>query len=687
MAAAAATSTADDQTTDIPLPLRAAGRAQPLVKSTTYSLTPFSPPVLSHLNRAYRSLQPTGQSQNGPHFPTESSFLSYMATPDSSAMSAWVSEDLTYPIPSYYISSSHNTYLSGHQLYGEASGDAYTNVLNRGCRCLEIDVWDGDSSDSETSDSDQDGHHGNESRSGGRERSGSKASRWTRVRAKASRMRSRSRSQSGALHSHGHAPAEPRDDASVPEHPQPPTTRPRKSTSEGSALNPAYLSPQQSPSLPIKPEPRVYHGYTLTQPVTFRSVCHAIRASAFVSTDLPLIVSLEVHASLSQQEVMVQIMKDIWAGLLVDIGCDSDIPTLPSPDKLRSKILIKVKWTPNSQTGESNNPLEQITSNSTEGTVEDDGVISASEKKAKKVLAALSELGIYTRAYTFKSFSQPEAAFPTHVFSLSENKMHTIHPDPANGPALFKHNKNFLMRVFPKGTRISSSNVDPTFHWRQGAQMVALNWQKLDKGMMLNQGMFAGTHGWVLKPDGYRTERPDQVLIDKSPGGPAKRTLDLTIILLAAQNLPLPADKDAAYGSKIKPYVKFQLHVDTHGPPGQGGARYDGNTSGGDDLDAINFKRRSASYRTQHPDFAGEAISWLKVPDLMDELSFLRYVCFVSLALNRLSDLLMNGTPRTHASVRVTGFSYDRFVLTAWGAQSIPSYQTERDWACSDCHS
>ena len=33
--------------------------------------------------------------------------------------------------------------------------------------------------------------------------------------------------------------------------------------------------------------------------------------------------------------------------------------------------------------------------------------------------------------------------------------------------------------------------------------MVALNWQSWDKGMMLNEGMFAGEQGWVLKPDGF----------------------------------------------------------------------------------------------------------------------------------------------------------------------------------------
>lgn len=70
----------------------------------------------------------------------------YLLSPANDAVQ--VSEiDLSHPLKDYLISSSHNTYLVGHQLYGDASTEGYKTVLQKGCRCIEIDCWDGENNE------------------------------------------------------------------------------------------------------------------------------------------------------------------------------------------------------------------------------------------------------------------------------------------------------------------------------------------------------------------------------------------------------------------------------------------------------------------------------------------------------------------------------------------------------------
>ncbi|KAI9798889.1 MAG: hypothetical protein M1833_004392 [Piccolia ochrophora] len=392
-----------------------------------------------------------------------------------------------------------------------------------------------------------------------------------------------------------------------------------KETIHVKAEEPGTPTPSVSPTTTMRAEPRVLHGYTLTKDVSFRDVCAAIKDAAFVTSNLPVIVSLEVHASIEQQKTMVEIMKESWKDMLVDDSTYVEGKGLPSPENLRHKLLVKVKRAAPSKPDETtpDTPLvvpDRVRSNSSTSSSEDRGGSSKGAKKKKnKVAEALGNLGIYTRSYHFSHFSQPEASIPTHVFSLSEKAVMDAHEN--HGEALFAHNLNYFMRAYPSGLRVSSSNLDPSMFWRKGIQMVALNWQRWDQGMMLNEGMFAGEGGWVLKPEGYRGND------DSQSGGQAKaiahKTLNLTIEIFAAQDIPLPVGDQKSDG--FRPYIKCELHVEKPeertGEPIEGG----GKTKDGE------YKRKTATRKGVDPDFKGETMKFTGIPGVVEELSFLRF--------------------------------------------------------------
>jgi Ca2+-binding EF-hand superfamily protein len=52
-------------------------------------------------------------------------------------------DEMNLPLNDYYIFSSHNTYLTGHQIYGSCNADMYSKALLLGCRLVELDVYNG----------------------------------------------------------------------------------------------------------------------------------------------------------------------------------------------------------------------------------------------------------------------------------------------------------------------------------------------------------------------------------------------------------------------------------------------------------------------------------------------------------------------------------------------------------------
>uniref|UniRef100_A0A3Q2FCQ5 Phosphoinositide phospholipase C n=1 Tax=Cyprinodon variegatus TaxID=28743 RepID=A0A3Q2FCQ5_CYPVA len=73
-------------------------------------------------------------------------FLMYLGSAEGSIFSPRcrdIFQDMSQPLCHYFISSSHNTYLMEDQLRGQSSVEGYIRALNRGCRCVEVDCWDG----------------------------------------------------------------------------------------------------------------------------------------------------------------------------------------------------------------------------------------------------------------------------------------------------------------------------------------------------------------------------------------------------------------------------------------------------------------------------------------------------------------------------------------------------------------
>ncbi|KAJ0003603.1 hypothetical protein NQD34_008701 [Periophthalmus magnuspinnatus] len=74
-------------------------------------------------------------------------FSSYLTSPECHLFDRdhkLVCQDMSQPLSHYFISASHNTYLIEDQYRGPSDLSGYIRALRMGCRCVEVDVWDGD---------------------------------------------------------------------------------------------------------------------------------------------------------------------------------------------------------------------------------------------------------------------------------------------------------------------------------------------------------------------------------------------------------------------------------------------------------------------------------------------------------------------------------------------------------------
>ena len=113
------------------------------------------------------------------------------------------------------------------------------------------------------------------------------------------------------------------------------------------------------------------------------------------------------------------------------------------------------------------------------------------------------------------------------------------------------YNQTHMSRTYPGGSRVDSSNYNPISAWALGCQMVALNFQTEDAFLRLNDGRFRenGNCGYVLKPSSLMVPKHELKL-----GVPVR----LNIQVLSGSCLPKP--KGRRTGDCIDPYVRLAVY-------------------------------------------------------------------------------------------------------------------------------
>ncbi|XP_013875782.1 1-phosphatidylinositol 4,5-bisphosphate phosphodiesterase eta-2a isoform X2 [Austrofundulus limnaeus] len=497
-------------------------------------------------------------------------FTNYMRSPAGDIFNPEfysVNQDMTQPLCNYFIASSHNTYLMGDQLMSQSRVDMYAWVLQAGCRCVEVDCWDG-----------QDGepivHHG-----------------YTLTSKILFKDVIETINKYAFIKNDYPVILSIENHCSVPQ---------QKKMAQylvevlGDKLDVSSIRADESGQLP---SPELLRGKILVKgkklPPNIDENAEegdvSDEDSADEMEDDCKLMNGDTSANRKQVENLAKKKLDnLMKESKIRDREDPDsftITALPPSAKSSDKTDGKGKSDEGTDSAGESNPSTKRTSRSFIGNfskrkkkssklkktssfedtdTDQESTSSASraplhhskKKKTMKLSRALSDLVKYTRSVGLYDV-ETQATCSWQVSSLSETKAHQLMQQK---PASFiQFNQRQLSRIYPSSYRVDSSNFNPQPFWNAGCQLVALNYQSEGRVLQLNRAKFYsnGNCGYILKPSCMCEGAFNPNLEDPLPGRMKKQ---LVLKIISGQQLPKP--KDSMLGDRgeiIDPFVEVEI--------------------------------------------------------------------------------------------------------------------------------
>ncbi|XP_002525652.3 phosphoinositide phospholipase C 4 [Ricinus communis] len=343
-----------------------------------------------------------------------------------------------------------------------------------------------------------------------------------------------------------------------------------------------------------KDDALVLHGWTFTAPVKLIKCLKSIKEHAFSASPYAVIITLEDHLTENLQAKAAQMIVETFGDMLFYPNTEC-LEEFPSPEELKYKIIIstkspkekgdlgvetmKVKEINSLKQNDSSEDMWEKDLSEISVHQEDDGKSdgdTSDENQNDECINACEQELRPREAPAYKNLILINARKPkgglkqalkveldkVRRLSLKEQKFEKV--IASHGTDVVRFTQRNILRIYPKGIRIDSSNYKPMNGWLHGAQMVALNMQGYGKPLWLMHGMFRanGGCGYVKKPDFLMNVGPENQVFNPKEKLPVKKTLKVKIYMGNGWHLDFKRAQYALFSSP-----DFYIRVGMAGAP------------------------------------------------------------------------------------------------------------------------